>query len=118
MPDESESPNPGTAIATLALAVVLAVRVLTGTFSSYVEVLALGLAAAALVTSYVLCRSSCVEGRVLAVLVAVGAGVGVLLATTVGSPGEPARPVGWVDVAVLALAAVIPTTVVLERRRK
>ena len=118
MPARILSPTRGAAGATFALAVLLAVRGAGGPDPSYLEVLGLGLAATAFATSYVLCRGACQEARVLAVLVAVGAGVGALLATTVGSPGEPARQPGWTDVAVLVLSVAIPTTLWVETRRK
>lgn len=105
------------AVATAALAVVLGARAATGAGAGYLDVLTLGLAVAGLATAYALCRGGCVEARVLAVLLAVGAGLGVLLAVTVGSPGEAAHGVGWGDAAVLLLAVVIPLTVLRDRRR-
>lgn len=118
MPARILSPTRGAAGATFALAVLLAVRGAGGADPSYLEVLSLGLAATAFATSYVLCRGAGVEARALAVLVAVGAGAGALLATTVGSPGEPARDPGWTDVAVLVFSVAIPATLWVETHRK
>lgn len=107
-----------TALATAVLGSILTLRAIGHPQLSYAEVLILCLAALAFVTAAMLCVSDRVESRATAVLVAVGSGVGVVLNTTIGSPGEPARGLVWLDVAVLLLAVAIPSLLVTGTRPK
>lgn len=106
------------ATATAVLSGILVLRALGDHHLSYVEVLILCLAAMALIAAATLCVNDRIESRASAILVAVGSGVGVVLTTTIGSPGEPARSLVWLDVAILVLAVVIPALLLSTRRAK
>ncbi|MDC5699362.1 hypothetical protein OO014_19100 [Intrasporangium calvum] len=84
---------------------------------SYLEVLSVGLGIMAFVGACALAVRDGFAARAAAVLVATCAAAGILLGTTVGSPGEPAHPAQSMDWAVLALAtAVIVITLRASRR--
>lgn len=71
------------------------------------------LAGLALLAAARMGTARCMESRVVAIAVAVVAGAGVVLTSTVGPPGAPARPVDGPAVVLALTAAVVVALVVL-----
>lgn len=81
----------------------------------YVLVLHLGIGVLALLTAVRLWCRTCFEARLMAGLLSATTALGVLLAVTVGAPGQPPRALAAPDWLALAAAVAMVVGVVVDR---
>lgn len=102
------------AAGSFVLSAILVARAVGEPQVSYLELLSLCFALCAVVAGVALCLNDRVESRGTAALVAAGSGIGVVLSTTIGSPGEPPRGLIGFDIGVLILAVAIPVLLLVD----
>ncbi|MGJ9411631.1 hypothetical protein ACHAAC_02880 [Aeromicrobium sp. CF4.19] len=104
------------ALATTASALVLIALVVDST--PYVLVAGAAVAATSLVAAARMWRCHCPESRLLASITVLTAAAGALIVTTVGLPGEAARPLDGGAVALVCLGLAVPALLAADRLRR
>ena len=105
------------AAGTALLAAVHVARSLASAGSvSYVEALNVGKATLACLAALKMCRDNCFESRLAAVVLALISGLGAVLGSTLGLPGQQADAVTPGDVALVLLGLGVPLLVLHDQR--